>query len=177
MNFDEWETSRLSPGFALAASPDGNTLYYSSDRSIWSIAASGGTPQRITEGDSVAVDPNGKELVIKRDDKSGGQLFRVPVSGGAAREIALSRDWALAPMPIGQSAVDRNGRILIPVSPPDSWFYRLAILDPASGQVSTIPLTYTGDTINGNWARNGRVLAVGLPLKSHVWRFSRQEGH
>lgn len=160
---------------ALAASPDGNTLYYSSDRMIWAIPLSGGTPKRIAEGDAVAVDPNGKELIIKRDEDSGGHLFRVPVSGGPSREIAISADWALAPMPIGQSAVDKDGKILIPVSPRDSWFYRLAILDPATGRVSSIPLTYTGDAINGNWARDGRVLAVGLPLKSHVWRFSKVE--
>ena len=153
--------------------PDGNTLYYSSDRVIWAIPASGGTPQRIAEGDAVAVHPNGKELILKRDENSGGHLFRVSLSGGPPREIAISGDWALAPMPIGQSAVDKDGKILIPVSPPDSWFYRLAILDLATGRVSSIPLTYTGDAINGNWTRDGRVLAVGLPLKSQVWRFSK----
>lgn len=163
---------------ALAASPDGNTLYYSSDRMIWSISASGGIPQRIAEGDGVAVDPRGKELIIKRDDSSGGHLFRVPVSGGPSREIPVSGDWAFAPTSIGQSAVNNEGKILIPFSPRDSWFYRLAILDPASGQVSRIPITYTGDTVNGNWGKDGQVLAVGLPLKSHVWRFAKVEvGH
>lgn len=160
---------------ALAASTDGNTLYYSSDRMIWAIPASGGTPQRIAEGDGVAVDPKGKELIIKRDENSGGHLFLVPISGGPSRPIPIFGDWALAPMPIGQSAVDNDGKILIPVSPQDSWFYRLAILNPATGHVSSIPLTYTGDAINGNWAKDGRVLAVGLPLKSHVWRFSKVE--
>ncbi len=85
-------------------------------------------------------------------------------------------DWSLAPVPIGQSAVAKNGKILIPVSPRDSWFYRLAILDPASGRVTGIPITYTGDTINGDWAGDGRILAVGLPLKGHIWRFTKVEG-
>jgi hypothetical protein len=163
---------------ALATSPDGNTLYYSSEGTIWAIPARDGTPRQIAKGDYVAVDPNGRDLVIKLDEGSGGRLFRVPVSGGTRQEILLSGDWSLAPVALGRSAIAKDGKILIPISPQDSWFFRLAILDPASGRVTRIPVTYTGDTINGDWFSDGRVLAVGLPLKSHIWRFIKvEEGH
>jgi len=159
----------------LAASPDGNTLYYGSGGTIWAIPTSDGTPRQIAKGTTVAVDPNGRDLVIKQDETSGGVLFRASASGGQSQEISLPSDWSLAPMPIGQSAIAKDGKILIPVSPKDSWFYRLAILDPVRGQASVIPVIYSGDTVNGGWASDGRVLAAGLPLKSHVWRFKQVE--
>jgi dipeptidyl aminopeptidase/acylaminoacyl peptidase len=159
----------------LAASPDGNTLYYSSSGTVWAIPAIDGTPRQIAKGDNVAVDPNGRDLVIRRNEGSDSRLFRVSVSAGRTQQIPVPVDWSLAPVNIGQSAVAKNGKILIPVSPRDSWFYRLAILDPASGAVTRIPITYTGDTINGDWAGDGRILAVGLPLKGHIWRFTKVE--
>jgi eukaryotic-like serine/threonine-protein kinase len=160
----------------LAASPDGNTLYYSSSGTVWAIPVIDGTPRQIAKGDNVAVDPNGRDLVIRRNEGSDSRLFRVSVSGGRTQEIPVPGDWSLAPVNIGQSAVAKNGKILIPVSPRDSWFYRLAILDPASGVVTGIPITYMGDTINGDWAGDGRILAVGLPLKGHIWRFTKVAG-
>jgi hypothetical protein len=40
-------------------------------------------------------------------------------------------------------------------------------------EITPIPVTYSGDTLSGNWTADGQVLSVGLPLKSHIWRFRR----
>lgn len=157
---------------ALAASPDGATLYYSSGGAIWAIPATDGTPRELAQGNSIAVDPNGRDLVIKREGPSGG-LFRVSVTGGPVQEIPVPSQWSLAPVSIGQAAIAKNGRILIPVSPADSWFFRLVELDPSRGQASAIPVTYSGDTIAGDWTSDGRILAAGLPLKAQIWHFTR----
>ena len=121
----------------------------------------------------MAVDPNGRTLVIKLDGASGGRLFRVSTVGGPVEEIPVPREWSLAPVSIGQSAVAKDGRILIPVSPADSWFYRLALLNPQGGQGAVIPVSYSGDTIAGGWTSDGRIVAAGLPLKGQIWHFSR----
>ena len=161
---------------ALAASPDGATIYYSSGGVIWAIPASDGSPREIAKGNSMAVDPNGRTLVIKADGASGGRLFRVSTAGGAVEEIPVPREWSLAPVSIGQSAVAKDGKILIPVSPPDSWFYRLAQLDAHGGQGSVVPVSYSGDTIAGGWTSDGRIVAAGLPLKGQIWHFSMVGG-
>lgn len=124
----------------------------------------------------MAVDPNGRTLVIKLDGATGGRLFRVSTAGGPVEEIPVPREWSLAPVSIGQSAVAKDGRILIPVSPADSWFYRLAQVDAHGGQGSVIPVSYSGDTIAGGWTSDGRIVAAGLPLKGQIWHFSRVGG-
>jgi hypothetical protein len=61
--------------------------------------------------------------------------------------------------------------MLVNVSPADSWFYRVAVLDLAAGHITPIPIIYSGDTLTANWTADGQVLSVGLPLTSHIWRF------
>jgi eukaryotic-like serine/threonine-protein kinase len=159
----------------LAASPDGKTLYYVSDGGVWAVSESDGTPRRIAAGDKVSADPNGRELIVTLNERSGAHLVRVLISDGTTHEIPVDTSLRLAPVALGSHAVAEDGKILIPISPPDSWFYRLVILDPATGHASKVPVSYTGDTIVGNWTGDGRILAIGLPLRSHVWRFRHLE--
>lgn len=92
---------------------------------------------------------------------------------GAAspRPIHINAGYSMAPVSIGSRALSRDGKLLINVSPPDSWFYRIAVLDLATGHVMPVPVTYAGDAMTGNWTPDGQVLSVGLPLSSHTWRF------
>lgn len=159
----------------LAASPDGKTIYYVSDGSVWVVSASDGTPRRIAVGNKVSADPNGRDLIVTLNERSGARLVRVPVSKGTPQEIPVEKSLLLAPVALGSHAVAKDGKILIPISPPDSWFYRLVILDPATGHAMKVPVSYTGDTIVGNWTSDGRITAIGLPLRSHVWRFRHPE--
>lgn len=43
----------------MAASPDGQTLYYTVAGEVWAVPIADGEPHRICQGDSVAADPNG----------------------------------------------------------------------------------------------------------------------
>ncbi len=87
----------------------------------------------------------------------------------------MDKSLRLAPVPLGSRAVGKDGKILAAISPPDSWFYRLVILDPTGGHATNLPVRYTGDTMVGNWTNDGRIIAIGLPLRSHVWRFRHLE--
>jgi hypothetical protein len=119
----------------------------------------------------VSVDPNGRDLVLTRNQSSNPVLVRVPVSGGKEENVLIESGHFIAPVATGARAIDHGGKILIAISPSDSWFYRVVILDPASGHVTPIKINYAGDTLCANWAADGRILSVGLPLKSHVWQF------
>jgi hypothetical protein len=159
----------------LAASMDGKTIYIGADGEIWSIPAADGTPQRIAAGDAVTVNPDGRELVLTVQQCSNPVLVRAPATGGKAEEIRMEKGVSLAPVATGAHAMNKDGKILITVSPTDSWFYRVAMLDPATGQITPIKVAYSGDTISANWTADGRVMAVGLPLRGHVWRFRRMD--
>jgi hypothetical protein len=156
---------------ALAAFLDGESLYYVSSGSLWSIPSKGGTPRKISSGDGVAVDPNGKDLIINLNEQEHVRLLRVPLSGGPQQEIRVRSDIPLDPYPVGPGAVSKDGKALVGVVPPDSWFFRLAILDLATGELKRVPLNYAGDIMSSGWARDGRILVTANPIRAHIWRF------
>lgn len=155
---------------SLAASPDGKTLYYVASGSVWAMAAMDGTPRRLGPGDSVAADPNGRDLIIQLIEKEGVRLVRLPVSGGPEQAISFRGAVRLAPAPIGPSATGRDGRIVLSGFAADSWFYNAAILDPKSGKLEKIPLNFTGDMFGAGWQSDGRIFSTGFPLKATLWR-------
>jgi hypothetical protein len=70
---------------AMAGSLDGKTLYYVQAKVVWAIPADGGTARKIRDGDAVAVDPDGRHLVVELIDKAAVRLFRVALDGGRRR--------------------------------------------------------------------------------------------
>jgi len=155
----------------LAASPDGETLYYVASGTVWAISASGGQPRRITPGIAVAPDPNGRDLIVQLVEKEGIRLSRVPVSGGVGQPIPLQSAANVAETPIGASAVGKDGRVVLTIDTPDSWFYRAGVLDPRTGKIERIPLNFTGDVLGPGWLDDGRILSSAAPLRATLWRF------
>jgi serine/threonine protein kinase len=160
---------------ALAASYDGKEIYYVHDKAVWAVPADGGQPRRLTDGEGVAAHPNGKELVVQRFEGQGVRMFRLTLAGGMPEEIKTRGPLRLAPHPIGARAIDKAGRALVTVASPESWFWRTGLLDLETGQLDLIRVAYDGDMYPANWGTSGKVLAVGSPLKSDLWRFVPQE--
>jgi len=156
---------------SMGASPDGRTLYLGAGGFIWTIPAADGALQKIAAGDNVSLVPNGRELVVTLSGKSNPTLVKVSATGNKEEEIRVQSGYSIAPVLNGARSINSAGKMLISVSPSDSWFYRVAALDLATGQVTPIRVDYPGDTLSGNWASDGRVLSVGLRLRSHLWRF------
>jgi serine/threonine protein kinase len=156
---------------SLAASSDGRTLYYSAQGSIWAIPAADGKPHKIAPGDGVAVDPNGKDLIISSLEKSGESLFRVSLSGGPPQQIHIQGSVVLNPLALAEHSLNKSGKLVIGVTSPDSWFFSAAVLDLATGKVQSIPLNFTGDILQSRWTSAGRILALAEPIQAHIWRF------
>jgi hypothetical protein len=54
----------------------------------------------------------------------------------------------------------------------DSWFEAPAvIIDPRTGRVDKIPISFGGDIHGAGWTKDGRIIATGLPTQSSLWRF------
>lgn len=155
----------------LVASRDGTTLFYVASRTVWAIPASDGPPRRIGPGDGVAVDRNGKDLIVQLFEKEGVRLVRVLAAGGTEEPIPLPSALRLAPVDMGLDAIGKDGRALVSITTPDSWFYGAGVLDLESGKLDRIPLNFTGDVLGIGWQSDGRILSTGWPLKAALWRF------
>jgi hypothetical protein len=119
----------------------------------------------------VAVDPAGSYLIVQLNGTPKVRLLRLPLSGGPAEEIRIRGDVPLNYISIGARAVRTDGKILVGIAPEDSYFFEVAILDPATGQLTRVPVDYTGDKVIANWASDGRILALGLQFRGDLWRF------
>jgi hypothetical protein len=156
----------------LSASPDGKTLYYAFGGGIWAQPVAGGAPTRIADGDDVVVDPSGRDLFVKRSQGGASVLFRLSMQGTDAEALPLPAGYQLGFPPLSPAAVDRRGRILISVLS-DSFYYKAAVLDPATKSFAVIPVALEGDVGAPGWAPDGRVLATGDRYLLTLWRYQR----
>ncbi len=155
---------------AVAGAPDGKTIYYALDGFVYSIPASGGAPKKLIAGNSVAVDPHGQYLVVKVDSETGSYLLRYGFSDGSEQRIPTSGRYPIGGSSLGPSAISRDGRIALQVSPFDSWFWPAAILDPRTGEME-LAAQIEADMANPGWDDEGRLITSALFFRSSLWRF------
>jgi DNA-binding winged helix-turn-helix (wHTH) protein len=156
---------------AVAASPDGATVYYASAGTLWAQPVSGGDPHKIGAGYDLTADPSGKILYLMRAGTTGYDLFRMPASGGEAEKLDLPAGYILAGTRLSPAAVNRDGRILLPVLTPSEFFYRAAILDPARHTMAFVPAPPHTVVSNAGWAADGSIEVQVARWSSTLWRY------
>jgi eukaryotic-like serine/threonine-protein kinase len=158
---------------SLASSPDGKTFYYSSAGSIWSMPAVGGDAHKLTAGESVSADPNGRDLLVTRQDSDTVRLFRVPVNGGTAQPIGLHGDAHLSTPLLGRSAVGPGDLIVARSSSADEYAYHPSLIDPHAGTITRIPipLPFDGELGLPVWTRDGKIVATAVTYSMRIYRF------
>ena len=159
---------------SIAATPDGEKLYFSDGSEVWSIgthADEDAKPVRVTQGASVAIDPDGKYLYIVRTQAEPRLLQRVPLAGGPAETLAIPAKYTISDDPLSSAAVDASGRIVFEIDSPDSWFERVAMIDTSRKTFTVISTGFTGDSWSPGWESDGRIAAMGEGLESSLWRY------
>jgi eukaryotic-like serine/threonine-protein kinase len=168
-------TGRIAPGKgvinSLAASPDGQTLYFAAGNSVWAIPSSGGGARMICSGDSVTADPSGRSLVVVRVESSRMRLFRVTLDGNSEEEVPTDDSVPLFPEVLSPNALRSDGRLLVPLAPRDSWFNPPAIVDTANGRVTRIPSDTVSDYHSMSWLPDGQIVALQIGLRATIWKF------
>ena len=168
-------TSRITPGkgriSAIASSPDGKTLYFSASGKIWSVPSAGGDSRFLRGGDSVTADPGGRGLVISTVESSKIRLFRVPLDGGNESEITTDGSVRLAPLDTNPGALNADGRLLVQLTPPDTWFFVPGILDTNTGHLSRMRAEQMSNASSLSWTRDGRIVGLRTRYFATLWRF------
>lgn len=177
-SIDEGRILRRLPGTTsvappdLAPSHDGRTVYFADRGSIWAVDVDADTPPRkLAAGHGVAAFPGGAELLVQRNGMNGVDLYRVPVAGGHELRIPLQGDLRLAPFPLSGRAVGPTERIAVTVASRSSWRWGPGLLDPVTGTVERVPVAYDGDVQSVSWTDDGSLLALGVRLRTELWRF------
>jgi hypothetical protein len=95
-------------------------------------------------------------------------LLKVPLDGSPEQEVPISGD---ARPYIVETGGIKDGKLLMGLQPPDSWFLEPAVIDLATGRATRIPIDVRGDSFNVAWAPDGQILAAVTGLESSLWRF------
>ena len=156
---------------SMVASPDGQTIYYTASGSVWKIAAEDGQPEEIGKWRLRDSRSLSQELIVRLTEK-GGHASRASAHCWEARK-GRSR-WkgrsGVASLPFYPNAVGKDGRILATLASPASWFWPVGLIDPKTGRVQVIRLSYYAD-MSGNWGSDGKLVIVAKALRVSVWRF------
>jgi hypothetical protein len=158
---------------SMAASLDGATLYVTHDGSVSAVPIDGGSARVLGSGDSVTVDPDGGDLILKLDEAERYRLVRLSPAGGAPRPIAVTGDMRLVNRPLMPGAI-RNGRLLLAVATVDSWDWFTGVLDLRTGRLTKLEVDNPTDFHWITWAADGSILGSGLGVRSALWRFTRE---
>jgi serine/threonine protein kinase len=173
-------TGRIVSRFAVPAgvrsvdaSPDGKTIYFAAAGKVSAMPATGGTAREIGSGDSLVVDPDSGDVIVKLDEVGAFRLARLSPNGGAPAPIAIhSTDLRLIPDVLVPTSI-RHGKLVLPVTTVDSWNWFPAVLDLKTGDLKRVPLKYDTDFHGLAWTADGHIVGTGLGMQAALWKFER----
>jgi serine/threonine protein kinase len=155
----------------MAASADGETLYFTAGGSVWSVATAGGEPGRIGPGRWVLVHPSGT-LIVARDDGTQVRLFEVSAENATERAISpLSVDARFFTM----GGVRADGLVAASLNQIDSWWLQLGLVDLTSGRTTRLPGDGASEVVWATWTHDGQILALKQGMAAAIWTFTREQ--
>ena len=156
----------------LGASPDGKTLYVSAGGSISALTIETGETRKIAAGDSFVVDPDSGDLIVRLDEINRYRLVRVSSKGGTTVPIEMKGDLRMIINPLSPGSI-RHGKLVLPVSSADSWYWFVAVLDLATGDLKRVNVRPDLDFHYTAWTPDGRIVGFGMGTNAALWKFSR----
>jgi hypothetical protein len=162
------------PITSLASLPDGKTLYCAANGKIWQIPVSNKTAKELRPGKFVAVDRDGRYLVIQAIEAARSRLYRLPLDGGQEKVIPLNGPFGLNPQSGISTQALRDNRLLVCLALPDSWYFAPGWIDISTGQMTRIPIDYLGDFHYLGWTDGGQIVAGAQDFRSTLWKFRPQ---
>ena len=156
---------------SLDASPDGRTLYYTHAGSVWSLPAVGGSPTKLGAGDSLTIEPESGDLIVKLDESARIRLVRMKPTGGAVAAIPVKGDLRLIQRALMPGSV-RQGKLVLGMASADSWFWHAATIDLETGVVTKLTTVNPSDFHFATWRSDGVPIGFGFGLNTSLWHFT-----
>jgi hypothetical protein len=153
----------------MVATPDGQTLYCTASASIWMQPSAGGPATRVRAGNAVAMDPAGKYMAVIDTFQGHLRLLKVPLGGGQEQEIPIGGN--ARPAPVVSGAISQDGKLLLGLQAPDSYFLDPAVIDLATGRATRIQIDALGDNFRMAWTPDGQIMAAVTALRASLWKF------
>src|SRR5262249_16317429 len=135
-------------------------------QTIWSVPAGGGDARKITAGADVLIEPSGPGLVIARQESSRMTLWRMTLEGSSEQQIPTGSAVPLLTQFPSPGAIRSDGRMLVSLNPPDSWFNPPGLLDMATGRVTRLLENGLNDYHTLAWMPDGQIVATRQGLRS-----------
>uniref|UniRef100_Q01T31 Serine/threonine protein kinase n=1 Tax=Solibacter usitatus (strain Ellin6076) TaxID=234267 RepID=Q01T31_SOLUE len=154
---------------ALAATPDGRTIFCAAGGMVWVIPEAG-EPKELRAGDAIAVDPAGKFVLVEVGETPVIRLIRVPLDGSREQEIPRGETGRPASA-LTPNAIGKDGRILTPMGG-STWNWPAGILDASTGRYTRIALDRDVDYHALAWAPDGRIVALASGAETTLWKFT-----
>jgi hypothetical protein len=85
--------------------------------------------------------------------------------------MALPPSYSLTPNRLSSAAVNRDGRILLPVQKLGLTFFQAGIYDPVRRTLSVVPAPYQTVVNSAGWAADGSIELQITHWSSIVWRY------
>ncbi len=122
----------------------------------------------------MTADPDGRSLLISTIENGKARLFRVALGErgldeSKEREIAADGSAPLAPPGVNPGTLRADGRLLVLLTPPDSWFLIAGILDTKTGHLNQ--LRQLGNVAGLSWTSDGQIVGIVRRPISTLWRF------
>jgi hypothetical protein len=156
---------------SMVAMGDGRSVLYGVDGDLLALDTVTGSHRRLAAGSRAAVDPATGEIVVPRIETGGTRLERLGRDGALAKSYGLRVD--LFPESWSGSQLDREGRLLLTLGPPESWWVGPGVADLAGESWRAVPLAFDGDVFAPSWGSDGSILAIGWEYSMNAWRFRR----
>ncbi len=156
---------------SLAASRDGKTIFFADGGTIWSVDAASGAAKTLCAGHGVAGFPDTDDVLVQRNTAAGVQLVRVALATGVETPVLVTGPLKLAPAPLSGGAIAPDGRVLVSAVSPETWLPSPAVLEPATGALTLVPVRAAGEILTASWGRGGTILAMALGTNGEFWSF------
>ncbi|MBB5208648.1 S41 family peptidase [Chiayiivirga flava] len=176
------------PGYFRYPAIHGDTVLFTAEGDLWSVARAGGAARRLTthaaEESRAAVSPDGRSVAFSASYHGPLEVYVMPLAGGDPRRVSFENTRALT---LGWTA---QGEVLYAtsdVSGPASMRV-VAAVDPASGTRRVLPLADANDAVLSPDGNTVYFVRFGLSVTgdnargyrggalSQLWRFDLARG-
>jgi hypothetical protein len=106
--------------------------------------------------------------VITTLERAKVRMFRFPLDGGMEKEITTDGS---VPMTGLVGNLNAEGRLLVGLSPLDSWFFVPGVVDINTGRITRLPTDEMSSTNSLSWTADGQIVEIRQRFRSALWRF------